>query len=171
MACSPDQEWKEYVIDKGSHFSHEAGMVKSIAFSRGSSMRFKARFSEETLIQPETDKDDISKLFGFCDCNSLVHDNSIRIGWRSTGTEIEIYAYWYSSGKMGYNLLGKTLPGVEDTYELQAVGNKYIFNFNGTIFEAPRTTSCNHGIMAKCYPYFGGNSTSPVTMSIFIYEI
>jgi hypothetical protein len=162
--------WDSYEIKKGDHFSKRKGMPRRlVSLQDGRHMHFKAQFLSTCFYQPFYD--DINKLYGFTDCNSSIHDNSIRFGWRHDGKgKIEIFAYWYANGKSGYHKLGSTEVDVVDDYELWAKGDKYYFRFNEIEFETPRSIDCNKGLRVRCFPYFGGDAPAPQQMSIKIYE-
>lgn len=114
---------------------------------------------------------DINKLYGFTDANSLVHDNSIRIGWRHNGAGIiEIFAYWYAGGKRGIEKLGETMPYIQDEYELRARNGYYYFRFNNKEFSTNRKVDAEHGIRVRLFPYFGGNKSAPNDIRISIRE-
>lgn len=132
-------------------------------------MSFDARFTKSCLYTPKDD--DINKLYGFTDCNSNVHDNSVRFGWRHNGSgTIEIFAYWYVDGLRGFSKMGETTPDATDQYEIWARDDKYTFRFNGTEFSVRRTKNCEKGLRIRLFPYFGGNERAPDNIVIFIYE-
>ena len=57
-------------------------------------------FEQDCFYNPAvlaTDAKDINKLFGFS--YGLFNTDSLRVGWRSTGTEIELIAYLHVDGK------------------------------------------------------------------------
>lgn len=162
--------WDGYIIPKGNHYSHRSGMPpRLISFKDGRHLVFEAMFMPNCLYDPVND--DINKLYGFTDCNSSVHENSARFGWRvNKDQKIELFAYWYESGHLGYQSMGFTEPNRMDSYEIWAKQDTYWFSFNGTVFEALRTKDCVHGLRVRLFPYFGGNETAPHEMQIEILE-
>jgi hypothetical protein len=162
--------WDGYVIKKGDHYSRRSGMPRRlISLQDGRHIKFQTRFTSSCLYEPYYD--DINKLYGFTDCNSSIHENSVRFGWRHDGKgNIEIFAYWYVDGKRGFQKMGETQINIPDEYEIWSKGNEYYFRFNNNEFTTPRTKDCIHGIRARCFPYFGGDASAPQEITIFIYE-
>lgn len=162
--------WDAYEIKKGNHYSQRSGLPPRVVSLRsGNYMQFKARFTTSCLYIPYYD--DINKLYGFTDCNSLVHQNSARIGWRHKDGVIEIFAYWYVDGKRGFKKLGETTIYTADTYSILIDDNNMVFTFNTTTHVVPRSKSCERGVRARLYPYFGGNEPAPQDIKIYIYEM
>lgn len=163
--------WEGYVIEKGKHYSKRSGMPRRlVSLQDGRHMLFKARFTTSCLYTPVDD--DIHKLYGFTDCNSTVHENSVRFGWRHNGFGvIEIFAYWYNGGKLFYKYMGDTYPPHRvDEYELWTRDDEYYFRFNEVVFTTSRSKDCRHGVRTRLFPYFGGNKPAPQEMMIFIFE-
>ena len=132
-------------------------------------MLFDASFSASCLYVPKND--DINKLYGFTDCNSLIHENSVRFGWRVNSDErIEIFAYYYVDSHLNYKSMGFTGPNMVNHYEIWAKDGTYWFRFNSEIFETLRVKNCVKGIRFRAFPYFGGNETAPHDMEIEILE-
>lgn len=162
--------WDAYIIDKGEHYSHRAGLPRRlVSLTDGRHMRFDAYFTNSCLY--EVMDDDVHKLYGFTDANSLVHDNSARFGWRHNGNgRIEIFAYWYADGVRGIYKLGETDPYTQDRYEIWARDGQYNFSFNNLQFITKRDHSMEKGIRVRLFPYFGGNRPAPHSIKIFIRE-
>ncbi|HEY9117446.1 MAG TPA: hypothetical protein VIN11_06450, partial [Roseivirga sp.] len=114
---------------------------------------------------------DINKLFGFSDCNSLHHQNSIRFGWNWNGEAIDIYGYHYLDGKLNWKYLGTVeinkvyrynIYLFEDLIEMEIEGitaNKVQFNRHNLI--------CEIGYYYQLFPYFGGDETAPHDINIY----
>lgn len=161
--------WSIYKIKKNHHYSKRL-IYRAKAYKEGRHMLFKARFTESCLYK--VIDDDIHKLYGFTDTDSLVHENSVRFGWRHDGKGyIEIFAYWYSNGQRGFKKLGETIPGQIDTYEIWAKEYTYFFRFNDDTYMYLRPPRPEHGLRLRLYPYFGGNLVAPNDMTIHIHEI
>jgi len=162
--------WDGYVIDQGDHYSHRDGMLpRLINLKDGRHLLFDASFSASCLYVPKND--DINKLYGFTDCNSLIHENSVRFGWRVNSDErIEIFAYYYVDSHLNYKSMGFTGPNMVNHYEIWAKDGTYWFRFNSEIFETLRVKNCVKGIRFRAFPYFGGNETAPHDMEIEILE-
>lgn len=162
--------WEGYEIKKGEHYSHRTGIPRRlVSLYEGRHLLFQATFTNSCLYTPEND--DINKLYGFTDVNSLVHDNSVRFGWRHDGSGIiEIFAYWYIDGIRGWEKLGETSPYIKDDYEIWARNGWYYFRFNTNEFSIQRSKDAEHGIRNRLFPYFGGDKTAPNDILIFIHE-
>lgn len=168
--------WDAYEIKKGDHFSKRSGHpIRSMGLQAGRHMRFDAYFTNSCLYDTtglsKQVFTDINKLYGFCDVNSWVNDNSTRIGWRHNGNgKIEIFAYWHRDGNFGYHKLGETDPYTKDQYELWARNGYYYYRFNDVEFKTERSIDAEHGVRVRLWFYFGGNMTAPNDMQVFIYE-
>lgn len=162
--------WDGYEIRKGEHYSRRSGMPRRIvSLFEGRHLEFEARFTSSCLYQPYYD--DLNKLYGFTDCNSGVHENSVRFAWRHNGKgKIEIFAYWYVEGTRGFYKMGETEIEIPDTYEIWAKNDSYYFRFNNVEFSTPRLKNCDHGLRVRLFPYFGGNAPAPNDMLILIFE-
>lgn len=169
--------WDAWEIKKGHNASHRSGMpTRSIGLQAGRHMRFDAYFTNSCLYDTtgfsKAEFTDINKLYGFCDANSYVNENSTRIGWRHNGDgKIEIFAYWHSDGKFAFKKLGETVPYQKDEYELWARNGNYFYRFNNvTLDTAVRSKDAEHGVRFRLWPYFGGNLPAPNDIQIFIHE-
>ena len=104
----------------------------------------------------------IAQLFG-------VHKNSGRLVWQpdfNNPGSIEIAGYVYSNGgKWVAKKISYAICGVEYDYSVQynSALKWWVFKFNShVIFMSGKKPS----IMRKCFPYFGGKSKAPETMTI-----
>ena len=169
LSCSQiEDRWQNYEITEGDHYSHVDGYpLRIFRLEEGRHVAFIAYFDSDCIY---AGNDDINKLYGFTDCNSLVHENSTRFGWRVAGDTIQIFAYWYNDSKNGYQRIGETIPWRVDHYDMWAKGDSYQYTFNGKTIGAPRGSKCSHGIRERLFPYFGGSNTAPHTMHIHIRE-
>lgn len=156
-----------YEIKKGNnHASNRIFIPKD-----GNVLNFDAIFFPSAMYDAKDSA--IHKLYGFTDVNSIVHKNSARIGWRcnNRGT-IDIFAYYYVSGKLGYKYLGETLPDVENKYRIVASGNHYEFTMNERTIRVKRSKDSEKGVRTRLYPYFedGKGKGAPHDMTFYIYE-
>lgn len=160
--------WDGYVIEKGEHKSKLAEDYLNAPINENR-LIFKARFLDGMYYSPAYE--DLNKLYGFCDCNSTVHQNSARFAWRHNGKGVvEIYTYVYADGKREFKKIGETYHNTVNEYEIIAKGDKYVFKFDDKIIEHQRTKNCKHGLRIRLYPYFGGNNPAPERQLIHIYE-
>lgn len=162
--------WEGYIINKGDHYSHRSGMSPRLAsLFDGRHLLFDAQFFPNCIYVPVDSS--INKLYGFTDCNSLVHEQSVRFGWRvRQDSIIDIFAYWYLDDHLYNHYLGNTKANQTDNYEIWAKQDEYYFRFNNKEFITYRSKRCVHGIRERLFPYFGGPYTAPQTMQIEIYE-
>ena len=162
--------WDGYLIPKGDHYSHRSGMgPRIVSLFDGRHLHFSVQFTKSCIyVRPDSA---INKLYGFTDCNSTVHENSARFGWRvRPDSSIDLFAYWYLDSRMNWKWLGNTKIFIANDYEIWAKGDEYYFRFNEREFRTYRSKRCVHGIRERLFPYFGGNGTAPQDILILIYE-
>jgi hypothetical protein len=134
---------------------------------------FEARFNESAIynFNDPAIQSDKNKLMGFCDCNSLPHENSARFAWQWYNNRLEIYAYCYVNGNRQEQFIGVVQLHHYNHFELE-VGKEYIFRLNN---EAPvtvrRGNTCKTGAYFKLWPYFGGHVAAPHDVTIDIKPI
>ena len=172
-----EQREVEYRIKEGQHNSVRVGGLPGdkIGTMKSEVMNFTARFNETVRYDlGNKNQEDINKLMGFSDCNSLHHDNSVRFGWRYNATTdvVEIFSYAYVNGVVGYNHLTDVAINETAHYQITMTDDAFVLRVNGDLnFEVSRGASCDKGLYYKLFPYFGGNETAPHDISIFIKEI
>jgi hypothetical protein len=114
---------------------------------------------------------DINKLYGFTDCNSAVHENSARFGWRWQNDQLELFAYCYYDGKIQKKLLSSAKLGEEICCMIKISESSYIFQVNELPVDTIlRGCSCDSLSKFRCYPYFGGTESAPHDITIRIKE-
>lgn len=169
-----DTPFVKYTVSKGNHYSIHDG-----DFLNNDILQFDVKFDNTVIysLSDTNDQKDFNKLYGFCDCNSLVHENSARFGWRWYDNQIEIFAYYYVNGKPNIDkmssmedYMGSVKPNEVNHYSIRISGNHYIFQLNNKILETPRHQKCKAGGYYKLYPYFGGTSIAPHDINIYIKE-
>ncbi|KYG80222.1 hypothetical protein [Roseivirga echinicomitans] len=178
-SCSDIYEQKEveYLLPKGQHMSKRLGGFPNDKSGtlKSDVLDFTARFDESVRYDlGNRNQDDINKLFGFSDCNSLHHENSVRFGWRYSLVKdmVEIFSYAYTNGVVGYHHMGDIAIRETAHYQIQIVGDKFYLLLNGEMKqEVERGTNCEVGLYYKLYPYFGGDEPAPHDISIYIKEI
>lgn len=164
-----------YTINKGAHYSSPRCLFclpKTLTV-----LEKRVKFSKECFYDPTVlgaDAKDINKLFGFS--YGLTNSDSLRAGWRSIGSTIEIIAYLHvngsryqeknSSGKnVNYTAKIQILPEVEYNVKLEVIGSRFRMTVDSAVIEG----AYPHGGMRSGWlmnPYFGGNKTAPQTMTI-----
>ena len=178
-SCSDiyEQNEVEYLLSKGQHTSRRVGGFPGdkLGTLKSEMLAFTARFDETVRYDlGNKNQEDINKLMGFSDCNSLHHENSVRFGWRYSieKDSVEIFSYAYTSGAVSYHHMGDVAIDETVHYQIQIVDNKFYLLLNGEINqEVDRGASCDTGLYYKLYPYFGGDETAPHDISIYIKEI
>jgi hypothetical protein len=168
FCCTSCAYWDIYEIKQNRHYSsHEC-----ISFYDGSVLRFNAKFAKSCLydIDKTDGEGDLNKLYGFTDCRSTIHQNSVRFAWRHDGQgNIEIFGYLYVDGIRNFFPMGITIPGRVDSYELHAEADRYYLRFNNTDTTLARSKTCSSERM-KSFPYFGGSMPAPNTMHLYIHQ-
>lgn len=152
-----------YTIPAGQHYS----VPRTFGYIDQIPMRFYAKFDESAIY--DVGEDDINKLYGFTDCNSLVHRNSARIGWRWWDNELQLFSYTYAGGIRNYQYI-KSVPLNEwIKCEITFTDNRrYRICVEGTCVESPRGIICGTGIYTLLTPYFGGDNTTDHDIKIQI---
>lgn len=171
MGCEPAIEpTRQFITRKGDHYS----MPRWSESMHGQTLMFDARFDMSAVY----DFEDISiqssknKLMGFCDCNSLPHENSARFAWQWFNNRLEIYAYCYASGNREEKFIGVVNINEYNHYELEFSSDQYIFRLNNqTPVIMKRGATCNTGVYSKLWPYFGGQVAAPHDVTINIKSI
>lgn len=178
-SCSDiyEQHEVEYLMQKGQHTSKKIGGLpgEKLGTLKSDMLAFTARFDETVRYDlGNKNQEDINKLMGFSDCNSLHHENSVRFGWRYSVEKdlVEIFSYAYTSGVVSYYHMGDVAIDETAYYQIQIVDDKFYLLLNGEIEqEVDRGATCDTGLYYKLYPYFGGDETAPHDISVYIKEI
>ena len=156
-----------YVINKGDNNCDNLSLIPY----DGNSLKFRFRFLGDVLHTPKDSA--IQKLYGMSDYGSFHHNNSVRIGWRmrQEGT-IDIFAYYYVDGKMGYTFLGNVELETEFDVELKIHDDEYIFIFREKLIKVKRSKSLKIGPRYRLFPYYedGKGRGAPREMTFYIYE-
>jgi hypothetical protein len=112
--------------------------------------------------------DDLNKLMGFVDCNSSVHVQSARIGWRYNGNKIELWTYIYFDAKRITNRIAEVDLNEWFDCEIGFTKQTYFFSVNGVDAFEPRSNICTSGFYFILQPYFGGNDPAPQDVNVFV---
>ena len=147
----------KYTIKKGHHFAN-------FTFNRlfpfvGKKQSGSVMFSKECLIEGKIRGH--NKLAGISSLK--VHTNSGRLAWESDGFKIRIYGYVYKNAVRTEQLITSLDTEKYYKYSVELTGSRWRFGINGLV----AYIDGNLGFFKlRCYPFFGGLSTAPVTMSI-----
>ncbi len=167
LSCEPviEMPFEIYTIPKGKHYS-----TYKTEFLQADYLAFDAQFDESAQYISSTEENqwDTNKLFGFADCNSHHHDNSVRFGWRWIDDRIEILAYCYVNGERIIEQIGITHPGEVNQYRIELTDTEYRLTMDSNSVSIPRTKPCDRGAYYLLFPYFGGDETAPHDISILI---
>ena len=165
-----------YLIEEGRHDSKVvAGFVgDKLRTLKSSTLRFTARFDESARYNlGNKNQEDINKLFGFADANSMHHDNSIRFGWRYSAQkdQVEIFAYAYQNGQMNFEYITDLQIGANALFQINLTDESYELAVNGDhTVTMERKGKDKLGVYYLLFPYFGGNETAPHDIRIYINE-
>lgn len=160
------------IILKGCHFS--LPMIPWIVKTEGLQKTFVFTNSCRYVLQ-NGDQSDWNKLTGFTlgwkISTNAVHDNSIRIAWRyntETGL-IELCWYVYRNGVRIYEEKNIWRVRVGDSVKVmidKTFSGYYYVTINGIpkMIDVKFSKPKKYGWL--CYPYFGGTSKAPHTITI-----
>ena len=158
---------RQFVTPKGSHYS----LPRVSQVLQNQRLSFDARFNSTAkynLGDPALQSSK-NKLMGFCDCNSLPHENSARFTWQWFNDRLEIYAYCYVNGDRNEEFIGVVDIDEYNHYELELTSDSYIFRLNNLpAVIMKRGSTCNTGAYFKLWPYFGGQIPAPHDVAIDI---
>jgi len=171
FGCEPAVDpTRQFLIKKGDHYA-----IPTLSETlQSNTLAFDARFNESAVynfndLSVQSDK---NKLMGFCDCNSLPHENSARFAWQWFNNRLEIYAYCYVNGDRQEQFIGAVPLNQYNHFELEPNNDQYIFRLNN---QAPvimkRGATCSTGVYFKLWPYFGGHVAAPHDVVIDIKPI
>ena len=169
--CEPAVEpTREFIIRKGDHYASPT-LSESLQSRK---LVFEAKFNESAQYDFGNDalQSNKNKLMGFCDSNSLPHQNSARFAWQWYNNRLEIYAYCYFNGERQEQFIGVVPINEYSRYELELSSDHYIFKLND---QAPvlmkRASQSEIGTFFKLWPYFGGQIAAPHDVTIDIKTI
>ena len=167
LSCEPaiDMPYERYTIPYGKHFSTYKTELLQSDF-----LTFDVKFDQSAAYTCAVAENqwDTNKLFGFADCNSHHHENSVRFGWRWIEDQIEILAYCYVNGERIIENIGKTKSGIVNQYQITLTDTEYQLTMDDQSINIPRSKPCDVGAYYLLYPYFGGDETAPHDITIEI---
>ena len=148
----------KYTIKKGRHF---ANFTINRLFPFSSKIdKGTVKFSKECLaIAPISGHNKLTGIAGFDN-----HKNSGRLVWQSDIARIAIWGYVYKDGIRTEKYITSLEVDKEYYYEVEFIMDKWFFEINNNVV----SLAGNLGFWKfKQYPYFGGLSPAPLTMSIW----
>ncbi|MCT4641659.1 MAG: T9SS type A sorting domain-containing protein [Bacteriovoracaceae bacterium] len=158
---------KTYQIKKGKH---SASGLHTSSFS-GDTLKFSAKF-DQTAVYPQDYTDGgWNKLYGFSDCSSQHHKNSIRIGWRWYNNELQIAGYGYENANRFSRHIESVPLNESVLYQIKALEDEYEVTIGQNSYYFKRGCSDKKSIKYKLFPYFGGSKTAYQDISIDLDEI
>lgn len=173
---------KAYTIKEGSHSS---GFHFRPVIGNSITMVGSFKFNYDCLYDlKNTNNFDMNKLVGFSMGYHM--NNSIRIGWRCKGNDIELFSFIHQNGKIitadintelinrQSTYLSTVKPGETIKFSIAKLSKNYciiqlldtnnkVLGTNNIWFQT-KVAFWNVGYML--YPYFGGNTVAPHEMSI-----
>ena len=161
---------RQFITYKGDHYS----WPKLSESLQSKKLIFEARFNESAKYDfgNTAEQSDKNKLMGFCDCNSLPHENSARFAWQWFNNQLEIYAYCYVNGERQEKYVGVVDINTYHHFELELSAGQYLFRLNDQpAITMKRGNTCGMGSYSKLWPYFGGHVAAPHDVTIDIKSI
>jgi len=169
MPTAVADDFVKYTIRKGQQFSDQSSLL-AVSYSE---LKFTVKFDNTSIYQTTdpANQEDINKLYGFSDNNSLHQDFSARFGWNWSRDSLRLYAYIYNDGVRASQEIAAVVPGNEYHCSIKVNGSSYLFKLNDKTVTMPRTSATVKAEGYKLYPYFGGNETAPHDIFIWIHEL
>ncbi|HCW08248.1 MAG TPA: hypothetical protein DGG95_12880 [Cytophagales bacterium] len=171
LGCEPAVDpTRQFLVRKGEHYASP----KVSESLQSNTLAFDARFNESAIynLGDNSLQSDKNKLMGFCDCNSMVHENSARFAWQWFNNQLEIYAYCYVNGTRMEQFVGVVQLNEYNHYQIERNNDAYVFTLNNEPSVAiKRGGTCNAGLYYKLWPYFGGHIAAPHDVIIDIKTI
>lgn len=173
VSCEKTDKEDDFTIYKISKGSHESTPNK-IEFSRSQKLEFLVIFDSTAICKTydTADQHDINKLYGFTDCNSSVHQNSARFGWRWYENQLQLCSYTYVNGDRSSKTLIPININEETKCCISITNGKYYYYIDNQLLDSI-DKSCADDTLKKfiCYPYYGGNETAPHNITIKIKDL
>lgn len=164
-----------YLIKKGNHESSIENSInpRGLRTLKSETMSLSVRFDESARYNLDNkNQQDINKLFGFADCNSLHHENSARFGWNYNPEtdQVDVFVYVYQNTQRIYEKIGSMAIGQSIDMSISLEGDEYRFWFGNETKTVKRGTTCEKGVYYLLYPYFGGDEVAPQDIRVYITE-
>lgn len=159
-----DAKWKYYTIKKNRWFSSPRFFLFNFGILREGALHINFDFSPECFYD-YPDDNGWNKLFGFHRGN--VHGNSARIGWRCIDGKIVLSAYCYVKGVRTIEKITEYDIEQHNYATIYETEDSYFFQINGKSCHIAKPKSW-YSFRFLSFPYFGGVSPAPHTMTIKI---
>jgi hypothetical protein len=175
---------QNFLIKKGRHYCSGilSGIPRLFIHKGIKELEFYVTFDPNCKYRFVTlDKWAINKVAGFS--RGYHHNESLRLGWNCPEGELKLYAYYYTNGQR----MSLSIPCEGNIYyngyefnepiHVKLIDNprNFIIEINGKETYLPKIWRLNgtKGWRLGYYlkPYFGGTSTSPHNMNIYIQEL
>ena len=156
-----------FVIEKGDH--EITPMLYDFTFKQR--VEFVVQFDSSAKYQTIDPKNqcDVNKLYGFTDCNSLIHENSARFGWNWKENKIQIFSYTYVDKERIIKYLTDFEVDKTRKCALEIKNDKFYYYIDGVVVDSvKRAIKEVDGKKFYCHPYFGGEETAPHKVTIKI---
>jgi len=157
-----------YVIKAGNHYSEQNMPQLMNRNSMAASVTF-----DNSAIYASADavnQADVNKLLGFSDGGTDHQQNSARLGWSWSGTNLVLYAYAYVDKTRVIKTLGNFPLNAPIYCSIKAEGAFYYFRAGNSTDSIPRFCVDYTGSRYKLFPYFGGDEMAPHQVRILIDE-
>ncbi len=155
-----------YTIKKGNRY-HSNWLQRLLFFRFGNRIKKTITFDKNCWYEKsDVEYTGVNKLIGFSGWDH--HKNSARFGWQPIFHKegwINIYAYWYSNGKRGSEIIGTAKVNGCYNIELKCNKNNVIWAFDDNI-EWVQTMKTK--TWKRLQFYFGGKSKAPKTIKCSI---
>jgi hypothetical protein len=157
---------KVITIKKGNHYP--SGTALMGIHNGMTHMLYNVMFSRECLTPPgQKDCDsDWNKLFGWS--YGAHHTDSIRVGWRSRVGRIELCWYLYEGGMMRCKPFAFISVEQMTTIGISLMDDGTLSFQAGAVIHKEQWEGCKPCFGYYLRPYYGGNCSAPVDMSIVI---
>lgn len=158
-------QWEKHLIPKGMHYATSS----ALAFWPSETMNFYLRFDSTTIYTTvdSVNQYDWNKVMGFSDCNSMHHQNSVRLVWRYTEEKaIELGGYAYNKGKRSFKTITSISIDEVVLITINANKKKYIISVNDASVELSRGCTSRF-ISYQLFPYFGGDEVAPRDIAVY----
>lgn len=154
---------RTYLIKRGEHRASGLHLPK-FRPGRTGMLRFRVRFSIAcALAVPGVDRYDFNKAPGLAAGDHMLE--SVRLGWRGTGTHIEVAGFFHVDGSFIPDLRGEKLLGAVKPNEwLEVVcsvrpGSMFISALGKSLRVERGEKRSPWPVVYVPNPYFGGNAT------------
>ena len=125
-SCLDESVHTRFLIGAGKHYSTPR-LVNTL---KSNTLLFDARFDTDIC-----EYDDLSKLYGFTDCNSTPLENSARFSFRQQNGIIEIFAFVHNNGAFSYKQVGTVKKDEWNNYKITIHDDFFIFIYLSTMIE------------------------------------